>query len=279
MRAPSLLALAKPPLNSNNGCITTCSLYEAERLLTFDTTSFGLRELVQEAIGVEELESLHHYEPEDFLPAHSVGRRLASGPQRRVELLRHALNEKWKCSSERKHWERALLPRIVREVIGSRTVPAEHELLYQRSPLLRFHVAWPIEAGERVDMRPDDPPGRLALLHKDADTGHPQGEVNYLLPVTLRTHGANSLWVESQPGLGDYRPFEMRYGQMMQWRGNSLRHYSHRNTGEETRVSFDFRVIPGSRWVPPPRGSKSLFRVGTYYLDAMAAPPPVGRIA
>lgn len=68
--------------------------------------------------------------------------------------------------------------------------------------------------------------------------------------------------------VGDYAPFEMRYGEMAQWRGNSLRHYSHRNVEDETRVSFDFRVIPGSQWEEP--GPKSLFRLGSYYRDALA---------
>ena len=68
--------------------------------------------------------------------------------------------------------------------------------------------------------------------------------------------------------VGDYAPFEIRYGEMAQWRGNSLRHYSHRNVEDETRVSFDFRVIPGSQWEEP--GPKSLFRLGSYYRDALA---------
>jgi putative NADH-flavin reductase len=262
------LQQASTSASSHIGTASTSSLYTADRLLAFDTERFPLRELVQEAIGVDELEKLHLHEAEKFLPSHSVGRTSAQSPQRRMELLRHALNEKWKCSAERKQWERELLPRIVRECIRPCSMPAEQQLIYQRSPLLRFHVAWPVEAGEQVDVNPANPPGRLALLHKDADTGHPSSEVNYLLPVTLRTHGANSLWVESEPNVGDYAPFELRYGQMMQWRGNALRHYSHRNTCDETRVSFDFRVIPGSRWEPP-RG-KSLFRLGSYYLDAMA---------
>jgi hypothetical protein len=37
---------------------------------------------------------------------------------------------------------------------------------------------------------------------------------------------------------------------------------------DETRVSFDFRVIPGSQWEEP--GPKSLFRLGSYYRDALA---------
>eukprot|EP00966_Prymnesium_polylepis_P267478 6179175-Prymnesium_polylepis.1 len=68
----------------------------------------------------------------------------------------------------------------------------------------------------------------------------------------------------------------MSYGELMQWHGNSLAHFSHRNTLDETRVSFDFRVIPGSAWVPP--HPRSLFQLNTYYLDALAPPaPPASR--
>ena len=179
-------------------------------------------------------------------------------PARRVELLRHALNERWKGSPQRKQWEGEFLPRLVREVIGPGSMAEEERLLFQRAPLLRFHVAWPLEPGEVHVPQPPaagfvnsgfvaKPPGTLAMLHKDSDTGHAPSEVNFLLPVNLRTHGSNSLWVESAPSSGDYAPFEVRYGQLVQWRGNSLRHYSHRNTELETRVSFDFRVIPGSQ--------------------------------
>ena len=261
-------------------------LRTTNRLLTFDQELFPLRELVQAAVGVEALDKLHLYEPEDFLPksASSRGSAAASrGAQRRVELLRHSLNERWKGSAERKLWERELLPRLVREVVGPCSMAGEERLLYQRSPLLRFHVAWPAAPGEVVAHEPPTrgfgraghspkPPGALAMLHTDHDTGHPSSEVNFLLPVTPRICGANSLWVETAPGRQDYRPFEMSYGELMQWHGNSLAHYSHRNTLDETRVSFDFRVIPGSAWAPP--HPKSLFQLNTYYLDALAPPAP-----
>ena len=119
----------------------------------------------------------------------------------------------------------------------------------QRAQLLRCHlhglvlVAWPLAPGETFKPQPPvagfgkvghsaKPPGTLAMLHTDHDTGHPPREVNYLLPVSLRTYGSNSLWVESAQGLGDYAPFEMSYGEMVQWRGKSLRHYSHRSAKE-----------------------------------------------
>lgn len=253
----------------------------AECVHSFDTALFPLRELVQSALGVQDLEKLHEYEPDDFphwRARHSSIGRGSHGAQRRIELLRHALNQRWKGSPQRKEWECEHLPRLVREVIGPRSMAGEERLLFQRSPLLRFHVAWPLEAGEKH--RDEEPlpgfgrtghspkaPGTLAMLHKDQDTGHPSSEVNFLLPVNLRTYGANSLWAESAPDRGDYAPFNIEYGEIVQWRGNSLRHYSHRNTCDETRVSFDFRVIPGSTWETP--CPKSLFQAGSYYLDAL----------
>lgn len=263
--APSLSASAQRTLTAR-----------AERTIAFDTHRYPLRDLVQSALCVQELEKLHEHEPEEFI---SLGRRSANsrGPQRRIELLRHALNERWKGSPQRKEWEREYLPRLVREVIGPASMANEERLIFQRSPLLRFHVAWPLAPDETLNPQPPvagfgkvghsaKPPGTLAMLHTDHDTGHPPSEVNYLLPVNLRTYGSNSLWVESAPGLGDYAPFEISYGEMVQWRGNSLRHYSNRNTEDETRVSFDFRVVPGSQWEEPM--DKSLFKLGSYYLDA-----------
>ena len=220
MLAASSLLVPAPP------CSATVVPSRAERVFDFDTAQFPLRDLVQSALGVSELETLHEYDPAEFpqwgsgLSSLGRGSVDSRGPQRRVELLRHALNERWKGSPQRKQWEREFLPRLVREVIWPGSMAGEERLLFQRSPLLRFHVAWPLAPGEARTPQPPaagfvnsgfvaKPPSTLAMLHRDSDTGHASSEVNFLLPVNLRTHGSNSLWVESAPSAGDYAPFEV----------------------------------------------------------------------
>ena len=52
------------------------------------------------------------------------------------------------------------------------------------------------------------------------------------------------MWVESLPGLGDYAPVEMEFGECLMFYGNKLRHLNYFNDTKVTRCSFDFRVIP-----------------------------------
>lgn len=254
-----------------------------ERRLLFDTAAFPLCELVAESLGggsgvghIHDLSKLHLYEPEDFCALGRIrcGNARTRTNLRRVELLRRALTERWKSSPQKRIWEEQYLPQIVREVIGTNVFPEENVLIYQRAPMLRFHVAWPLEKGDDEDsydskIPPENGrnPGTLAAVHTDGDYGHPKGEVNFLLPVT-QTYGTNSLFVEGTQGQGDFKPFDLNYGEMMQWNGNGHRHCSPRNISNHTRVSFDFRVIPGSMWEEPE--TKSSFQLGRYYMDAFA---------
>ena len=41
-------------------------------------------------------------------------------------------------------------------------------------------------------------------------------EINYWMPMTC-TFGSNTLWSESQPGKGDFRPFELQPGDLVQF--------------------------------------------------------------
>ena len=136
--APLLSASAQRALSTSAQRTPTA---RAERTIAFDTVQYPLRELVQSALGVQELEKLHEHEPDEFI---SLGRRSVDsrGPQRRVELLRHALKERWKGSPQRKEWEREHLPRLVREVIGPASMANEEQLIFQRSPLLRFALCF-----------------------------------------------------------------------------------------------------------------------------------------
>ena len=244
----------------------------AEQVLAFDAQAFPLRRLVQEAVGVEELELLHTHKPEDLLPSATFkGSSATWSEQRRLELLQHSLQELWKTSEQRQEFLQ-LLPSLIVATIAPQ-FPKESYFYFQKSPLLRFHLAWPENGDENIFLNDEQqqqkkkrskPPGALTTIHTDGSYGHPSTEINFWLPVTLRTYGSNSLMVESEPMKGDFRPFELDYGAMVQWRGNQNRHFSHRNTTEHTRASFDFRIIPGSA-----AGHCDLtagkFRVGTYY--------------
>mmetsp|Transcript_33164 Transcript_33164/g.80216 ORF Transcript_33164/g.80216 Transcript_33164/m.80216 type:complete len:308 (+) Transcript_33164:150-1073(+) len=279
MLGPSLTTTTQSP-SSTSTCIEPLSKElprNHERIVTFDTKEFPLCELVADALECHqnELDELHTREPEDYCTQGQIRGSLASTrtPLRRIELLRRALTTKWKMSSQKRIWENDYLPGIVRDVVGSDIMPNEQHLIYQRSPMLRFHVAWPLQPEEVAAYDNTIPPlggrnpGTLAGLHTDKEYGHPHGEVNFFLPVTHHTHDTNSLHVEGDAMRGDFKPFELRYGEIMMWNGNTCRHCSPRNISNQTRISFDFRVIAGSDWIDPPK-KEGYFQLGGYYVDA-----------
>ena len=51
----------------------------------------------------------------------------------------------------------------------------------------------------------------------DPDHKHPLGEVNIILPLT-KCFDTNSIWVESIPGMGDFKPLTMIMGtEVLYW--------------------------------------------------------------
>ena len=62
--------------------------------------------------------------------------------------------------------------------------------------------------------------------------------------------GANSLQVESEPGKLDFHPLECKYGQFFRFNGLHCAHHTVANSTQNSRVSFDFRVVPASVYQP-----------------------------
>ena len=63
------------------------------------------------------------------------------------------------------------------------------------------------------------------------------------MPLT-KMWGTNGVYIESIPGLADYRSRPMEFGEFIMFYGNKLRHHNKSNNTGVTRCSFDFRVIP-----------------------------------
>ena len=103
-----------------------------------------------------------------------------------------------------------------------------------------------------------DVPGQ-SRFHRDADYGHDPHEINYWIPLTP-AYATNTFWIESEPGLGDYRPVEVQPGECVRFPGATHSHGAKANATGKSRVSFDFRVIPEgdapARYRDPVRGEK-----------------------
>ena len=88
-------------------------------------------------------------------------------------------------------------------------------------------------------------PGEFSIgPHCDAQYNLPDGNLNVWLPLTAACH-TNSLYLESQPGKEDFHPLNLSYGEYATFYGQRCVHFAVENLTKDTRVSLDFRVVPG----------------------------------
>ena len=131
------------------------------------------------------------------------------------------------------------------------------EIIYQELPDIRIHLPNNIAVGE---------------FHKDKHYRNEKWakevrELNYFVPLT-KSYDTNTMWAETKEDKGDYIPFNSDYGECTEWYGSHLTHGNKINKTDVTRVSFDFRVIPKSRYVPSEHTSINMkipFKIGGYY--------------
>lgn len=111
-------------------------------------------------------------------------------------------------------------------------------------------------------------PGEFSIgPHCDAQYQAPDGNINFYLPLTDAIWGTNSLFLESEPGKEDWRPLELRYGDIQRFYGVYCAHFTAENTTSVTRASLDFRLIPGCCFEEEIDSQPKDFRVGGYYSE------------
>merc|ERR1712187_547539 len=203
-----------------------------ETIVRFDTTRFPFRELLADLldVSVDVLHQLYNLLPLGDAPLHP---KLS----RAFKAAGHHVSSSAACDNShvRDHFDqgdaawkfRDVYRRFVKEIVAP--LCGTDRVVFQNPPTLRIVL-------------PKAPP--TINLHCDQHyPKHQPGEINFWLPVT-QVFGANTLWLESQPGAGDYRPMDMRYGQLLRFNGYECRHYTVHNTTEQSRVSFDLRAVP-----------------------------------
>ena len=130
--------------------------------------------------------------------------------------------------------------------------PNESFLVYQKNPALRISLPGNKSVGE---------------MHTDFEYNHPEEEINFWMPIT-KINEINTVWHETKPNLGDFKPIMINYGEIAKVYFNKCRHYANINTTEQTRISLDFRIIPGSKWKKSDKLSafhNVKFTIGEYY--------------
>lgn len=99
----------------------------------------------------------------------------------------------------------------------------------------------------RLQPGPSERPRRL---HRDAEFGHQDGEINFWMPLTDYSRTQTTLWVESGPNTGDFHPLALDVGRIAMFHGTLVRHYAPPNPTKCLRVSMDFRVGIGKYYDP-----------------------------
>ena len=91
----------------------------------------------------------------------------------------------------------------------------EDKIIYQKSPTFRISLPNNVAVGQK---------------HCDADYNHPEGEINFWVPLT-ETFDSNGFYLESEPDKGDFHPFPrtLKPGDVLRFWGNKCKHYNEIN--------------------------------------------------
>jgi len=133
----------------------------------------------------------------------------------------------------------------------------EEEIVYQKIPTFRVHLVGNVAVGD---------------WHKDRDYRNLNWakkvkELNYYVPLTA-AYNTNTIWAETSEDKKDFEPMEANYGECIEWGASWLTHGNKVNETTVSRVSFDFRVIPKSRYTDSNHltiNTKTPFNIGGYY--------------
>jgi len=228
------------------------------QIYDYDTSEFPFRACVAQVLGVtvEELEYIHNTPGGKACLAKGAA---AGRLKRRKDYFVKKWNSSRNCQPPSRARQRfnEILDRFMETFVAPRMAAIEGgevaEVAYQRDAIMRV-------------VMPEGP--NTTNLHCDADYHHPPAEVNWWFPFTP-VSGSNSLFVESRPGAGDFKPVQLQYGQVLRFYGNLCQHYSVPNTTPTSRVSCDVRVLslPHHSYDWKDRlGRTCIHKVGQYYV-------------
>ena len=206
-------ASAQPP--GRDGIEVAGRVLPRSSVFDYDTKRWDLRALVRDHFGTDALETLHldprwnPHEPGLALPSHVVTRN---------------------------SWD---VGKALRDAVAERAAPVIASLVHDRIA----DLTGPVRSHQPLAMMRVNFHGSRAILrfHADQEYGQRPNLMNIWLPVTS-VYGTNSMYVESAPGLSDFAPVELEYGQGLIFYGTDMLHGTLDNVSGGTRISYDFRV-------------------------------------
>ena len=212
----------------------------------FDINKYKFYELVAQVFEVDDLSQLHKLR-DDLLPKEILN----FYTERSTEfhnIFYTRLNDNW-----------TELYESYDNFIHNEIVPIMDEKFhYQYLPSFRVQLPFDNQA--------------VHTWHSDSDQlhKHPKGEINIWLPLT-ECYDTNTMWIETKPFELDFEPLEGEYGNFWTNHGNVCMHGNKPNVSEITRMSFDFRIVPLSKYDPAhtltSESNSNKFIVGEYYKE------------
>lgn len=224
----------------------------AWEVITFDTEMWAelrLATAAQLSCNVDQLNKLHEVENVRGSKPRK-NRRRTTGQRCDVDGLERLVEayEQFVCS--------VIAPHVASNWQGD----ACTEVIFQAMPSLRVATPSSKPAGQR---------------HRDGAYGHQPGQINFWMPLSS-AFGNNTLWLEPEAeGAGRSEPLEGEFGTLHRFHGHLLYHFTRPNDTPITRISLDFRVVPGPCYDDDWPGSRSpetgrqAFFVGGYYSRAV----------
>jgi hypothetical protein len=201
--------------------------------IKYDTEKFSFRETIEKMLNESSLEKLHLKEKINLIV------RETDQKTKWHELYYSKYAEEFK----------SLYESFVRHLAETFEYS---EIIYQKIPTFRIHQVENLGVGE---------------WHKDKTYQHGVSEVNFWLPF-VDTYDTNTIWTESKEDLGDYSPYDVKYGEVLVFSGANLQHGNKINTTEDTRVSVDFRLVDPNKFVQNNNSSINgitNFTIGGYF--------------
>lgn len=185
-------------------------------MISYSLGEFPFRAYFEDLFHTSNLESLHTHES-----ASDVSGRL------NIEDIESNLHKRFYSDIKSRPVFKELYCRFVSKLFST-FFPDQEALIYQSFPSVRFQY-----------------PGNIAVpKHCDSDElgRHPLGEKNFLVPITAM-HGSQRLFLESEPGRGDFEGYDLEPGEVLSFNGNKCVHYNEKNIESTLRISLDFRVM------------------------------------
>lgn len=188
-------------------------------LMPFNTKQFDFVSIIENLFNTKNLSTIHFSSFERYTDLFEIGKDSST-------IFHQTFYDKYRAG-----WNE--LENLYLEFITYlQPILFNEEILYQKFPTFRVHL-----------------PGNVAVgaFHNDAEFHHPEGEINFIIPLTNSFENA-SVWVESEPNKKDFESIQMKLGHLIIFNGNKLTHGNKVNDTLGTRVSMDFRILPISKY-------------------------------